>query len=75
MKYFASTLAVVLGLALPAAAQQLNLEIKDGRVTLDATGVPARQILAEWARVGGTKVVGAEKIVGGPLTLKLSGMP
>jgi hypothetical protein len=57
------------------AAQQLSLQIQDGKVTLDAVNVPARQILAEWARVGGTKVVGAEKIVGPPLTLKLVGTP
>lgn len=75
MKYIPLALAVVFGLALPASAQQLTLEIKDGRVTLEASGVPARQILAEWARVGGTKVVGAEKIVGGPLTLRLANMP
>ena len=63
-------------LALPASARNsLKLEINDGRVTLDATSVPVRQILAEWARVGGTKVVGAEKITGAPLTLKLVDMP
>ena len=36
---------------------------------------PARQILAEWARIGGTKIVGADKITGAPLTLKLVNMP
>jgi hypothetical protein len=75
MKSIAFTLAVVFGLALPAHAQQMKLEIKDGRVTLEANGVPARQILAEWARVGGTKVIGADKIAGGPLTLRLADMP
>lgn len=68
------TTAIVL-LAVPGFAQQaLKLEIKDGRVNLDASAVPARQILAEWARIGGTKVVGAEKIAGSPLTLKLVNM-
>lgn len=67
--------AAVALLALPAFAQPpLTLEIKDGRVNLDATGVPARQILAEWARVGGTKVVGGDKITGAPLTLKFVNM-
>jgi hypothetical protein len=61
--------------AAPAHAQSITLEIKDGRVNLDATNAPARAILAEWARVGGTKVVGAEKISGGPLTLKLVDTP
>ncbi|HUE86728.1 MAG TPA: hypothetical protein VMO26_11695 [Vicinamibacterales bacterium] len=75
MKFLCSAVALVLLSALPAQAQQLNLEIDNGRVTLDAVNVPARQILAEWARIGGTKVVGAEKITGAPLTLKLVDMP
>lgn len=58
-----------------ADAQQLKLEIQDGRVTLDAQNVPARQILAEWARIGGAKIVNAEKITGAPLTLQLQGTP
>jgi hypothetical protein len=70
MKLLISTFAVVLAFALPAEAQ-LKLEIANGRVTLDAVNVPTRQILAEWARIGGTKVVGSEKIVGPPLTLRL----
>lgn len=69
--------AAVFALLLSAAQaqQSLTLDIKDGRVNLDATSVPARQILAEWAKVGGTKVVGADKITGGPLTLKFVDMP
>ena len=52
----------------------MQLDIKNGRVNLDATAVPVRQILAEWARIGGTRVVGAEKILGS-VTLKLVDMP
>lgn len=63
-------------LAGPVFAQQpLKLDIKDGRVNLDAASVPARLILAEWAKVGGTKVVGGDKVSGAPLTLKLVNMP
>lgn len=61
--------------ALPAGAQQLKLDITDGLVTLSATNVPVRQVLAEWAKVGGTRVVGAERITGAPLTLSLEGVP
>jgi hypothetical protein len=61
--------------ALPAAAQQLQLDIKDGRVNLDATAVPVRQILAEWTRIGGTRIVGGDKITGAPLTIKLVDTP
>jgi hypothetical protein len=74
MKALITALALVVAFALPAEAQ-LTLQISNGRVTLDATNVPARQILSEWARIGGTKVVGADKIIGAPLTLKLVDMP
>ena len=60
--------------ALPARAQQLQLDIRDGLVTLSATNVPVRQVLAEWAKVGGTRMVGAERITGPPLTLSLEGV-
>ena len=40
-------------------------------MTLDAAAVPVRTILAEWGRLGGTKVVGAERITGAPLTIHL----
>ena len=49
------TALALLLIALPASAQQLSLEIRDGLVTLQATNVPVRQVLAEWAKVGGTK--------------------
>ena len=32
---------------------------------------PSRVILTEWGKVGGTKIVGAERISGAPLTVKL----
>jgi hypothetical protein len=66
---------LALAVALPASAQQLKLELHDGLVTLTAVNVPVRQILAEWAQVGGTRVVGAERISGAPLTLSLEGVP
>jgi hypothetical protein len=74
-KFFLSA-ALLAVLALPVYAQQtLKLEIHDGRVNLDAAAVPARQILTEWARVGGTKVVGGDKVTGPLLTLRLINMP
>jgi hypothetical protein len=74
MKVIIPTLALVVAFALPAEAQ-LKLQMSNGRVTLDAVNVPARQILSEWARIGGTRIVGGEKVVGPPLTLKLVDMP
>ena len=57
--------------AFPAAAQNLTVEFYEGRVSVDATAVPVRTILTEWGKVGGTKIIGAEKITGLPLTVKL----
>ena len=66
---------VVLALSASASAQQLTLEFKDGRVTVDAAGVPVRTILSEWARLGGTKVVGGDRVSGAPLTIRLENVP
>ena len=68
------SLLVVL-LAGPASAAELRLEIGDGYVTLVATDTPLRQILAEWARVGGTRIVNAERIAGPPVTIQLQRVP
>jgi hypothetical protein len=54
-----------------AGAQHVSLDIRDGGVTLDARGATIRQILAEWTRVGGVRVVNAEKVGATPVTLLL----
>ncbi len=68
-------LALTLVVAPPAGAQGLKLVFNQGRVSIDATSVPVRTILNEWAKLGGTKVVGAERVSGAPLTLKLVDVP
>jgi len=68
-------LAMSLALAVPAVAQQLTLTFNNGLVTVDAAAVPVRTLLAEWAKKGGTKVVGAERVTGAPLTVKLIDVP
>src|SRR5688572_20942493 len=66
------TVALSVATAWPAAAQALKVDFHDaGRVTVDANGVPVRAILTEWGKVGGTKIVGADRISGTPLTVKL----
>jgi len=70
-------LAVVvatLGVA-PVTAGELTLTFKDGRVTLKAVDTPLRQVLQEWARLGQTRIIGLEKVAGGPLTLELVNIP
>jgi len=63
-------------LMLPAAASagELKLTIQNGLVTLVADDVPLSAIMAEWARVGQTKIVNGEK-VSTPVTLQLVDMP
>ena len=67
--------ALTVGLASTAAAGELTVKMSDGRVTVIAQDVPLRQILAEWARVGSTQMVGADKVVGGPISLQLIDVP
>src|SRR5260221_9899014 len=67
---------VVFGVALTVtAAPAVRLSFSDGRVWLAVNGATAGQILAEWARVGGTRVVIQERVAGQPLTLEMSGVP
>jgi len=66
----------VLSLAAPASAQlRLSLSIAEGRVNLHTQDVPVRQILAEWARVGGTTIVNGDRVGGPPVSLDLHDVP
>jgi hypothetical protein len=67
--------AMACGLSLSATAGELKLSMKDGRVTLIADEVPLRQILQEWARVGQTRIINAEKLSGPAVTLQLVDTP
>jgi hypothetical protein len=66
--------AILLSCASVASAE-LKLTMSQGSVTVLAEGVPLRQILAEWARVGQTTIVGAERLSGPPVTLRLENVP
>jgi hypothetical protein len=66
---------IVVGLASPSAAGQVKLVIRDGLVTLEATDATLREIFAEWARVGQTRVVNAESAPSGPMTVQLTNVP
>jgi hypothetical protein len=67
--------ALAWGITVPAVAGDLKLTIENGRVTIVAQDVPLAQILQEWARLGNTKIVNAEKIVGTTVTLELVNVP
>jgi hypothetical protein len=59
----------------PAASADVRLTIHNGQVNLSATDATVRQILAEWARVGQTTIVNADRIVGVPITIELANVP
>jgi hypothetical protein len=75
-----NTLAAVfvcVGLVLGAraASAEVQLTMSGGRVSLSAKNATVGQILAEWARIGQTKIVNAERVPGGPMTLELKNVP
>ena len=66
--------AVILAATVAApgvAAGEIRISMDRGRVTLIATDAPLADVLAEWARVGGTLFAGAEAIGGELITLHL----
>ncbi|HEX7085692.1 MAG TPA: hypothetical protein VF198_04975 [Vicinamibacterales bacterium] len=70
-----AAIGLLLILAAAPAAADLRLSFHAGRVTIEASDVPLRQILAEWSRRGGTRIVGLEKVAGPPVTLTLTDLP
>ena len=74
-RVFGLVIAVLVCCAAVAHAQApLTLQISGGRVTLHAQNVPVRTILAEWARLGGARIVNGDGIAGAPVTLELEGV-
>ena len=57
-----------------AQASHVSLSIDERGVTLEARDATLREILAEWSRVGGTKVRNAEALDAKPVTLSLAGV-
>jgi len=74
MKLFICSIAALLFTA-SAASAEVKVTIHDGLVTVVAKDATIRQIIAEWARVGQAKVVNAERLPGGPISLELTNMP
>ena len=70
--------ATILALALAAvltaapASADVQLTMRDGRVSLKATNATVREILAEWAKVGQARIINGERLTGGPMTLELT---
>jgi len=55
-----------------SAAGPLTLSIGNGRVSISAQDVPLRQVLAEWERQGGTKIVNRDRVPASLLTIELT---
>lgn len=72
---FVCTLSVLVLVARPAAAEVHVTIDPGGRVTVSAKNATVGQILAEWARVGQTKIVNPERAGGGVLTIELTNVP
>ena len=64
--------ALVTLAALPAAGQSVKVSFNGGKVSLSAENATVRAILTEWGRVGGTRLVNAERIAGPPITVEFT---
>jgi hypothetical protein len=73
----AAGLVLVAGLVVAgsASAQQVLVEIHDGRITLHAEKATLRQVLTEWARVGQTRIVNIERVPLLPVTVTMVNEP
>lgn len=65
-------LTLVLGATGLAQAGEVRLTIKDGRVALVARDATLREILVEWERVGGTRIVNRDRVPGTRLDIEFA---
>ncbi len=54
-----------------ASADEIQVTMEASRVSLTATNAPLTDVLAEWARVGATEFIDADKLAAAPVTLEL----
>jgi len=71
----AAVLALVLAWGAPSDGGEITIVFRDGLVTLTATNASPREILAEWARLGRTRVVNAERASATPVSLQIVDAP
>jgi hypothetical protein len=72
LKRFVVVATALIACAIPMRAQstrKLDISFNAGRVTLVAENVTVAEILGEWSRKGGSKIVNAERLPGGPVML------
>lgn len=69
------SLLVGVVLASPAGAADVRVTLSNGRVSVSATDATVSQILSEWARVGQTRVINAERLPQTPVSIELTDVP
>jgi hypothetical protein len=77
MRFPSSLIAALIISAAPALAESTTVQVAmhDGLVSVSARDAMLGEILDVWARVGQTKIINAEKMVGEPLTIQLVDVP
>lgn len=87
MRYLAPVLLALATAGVPAqavaqtapvasqSARALELSFNNGLVTLVARGVTVPEIMAEWARKGGSKIVNGEKVASGLVAFEFHDVP
>ncbi|TAK19204.1 MAG: hypothetical protein EPO35_00420 [Acidobacteria bacterium] len=80
IRVLALTTALATGVSANAWAQsapskKLEISFNAGRVTLIANGVTLSEILAEWQRQGGSRIVNGDRLTTGPLTYEFQNVP
>ena len=69
------TVAGLVAAGQAVAAERLELSFDAGRVTVVADQVPLRVVLEEWARLGNTRFVDADKLSGPPVSVQMVDVP
>jgi hypothetical protein len=64
---FACVIGAGDGLTAQTQGRKLDVSFNNGNVTIVAANVTLREIMAEWGRKGGSRIVNAEKLAGTPI--------
>jgi hypothetical protein len=70
-----SSLLTFCCVATARAETRVSVAFKSGRVSVKATDATPRDILVEWARQGGTRIVNANEVPGAAWTIELVDVP
>ena len=74
-KIFVSAFVVAVLTAAAPVRAEVRVSMVNGKVTVKANNATVREILAEWAKAGHARIINAERVTGGPITLELTDVP